>query len=198
MVQPSSTDAERPRQSGNRALGVLFVIGVLALIVSIVLPLVRDRELWCPQHLKQIGSALLLYAMENDHRYPPTLSPLFTGRNAVLNPKALKCPAAAGPDIASSYTYVGGGMTDREGNDTVVAYDANHMHDGFIYVLYGDGHVDGVERPDANYLIAEVTAGHNPPRPRNGPTSQPTTRPTGEEAAPTIQSPAENLGVRPQ
>jgi hypothetical protein len=164
------------------------VIGVLSLAVAVVLPLLpRDRELPCARHLKQIGTALLLYARENNHRYPATLAPLFTGRDPLLDQASLKCPAAAGSDISSSCVYVGNGMTDAESDETVVAYDPNHREDG-IYVLYGDGHVTFLDRSQADYLIAEVTAGHNPPRPRGEATSQPSTRSTGEEGSSAVQS----------
>jgi hypothetical protein len=41
----------------------------------------------------------------------------------------------------------------------------NHGGDG-LNVLYGNGHVDWVPPRDATYLLSELQAGFNPPRPR--------------------------------
>jgi prepilin-type processing-associated H-X9-DG protein len=39
----------------------------------------------------------------------------------------------------------------------------NHDHGG-MNVLYADGHVDFIPMPTAKKIIAELHAGHNPPR----------------------------------
>jgi prepilin-type processing-associated H-X9-DG protein len=49
--------------------------------------------------------------------------------------------------------------------DHVLAYEhlPNHSHGG-MNVLYGDGNVRWVDAADAERLVAELSAGHNPPR----------------------------------
>jgi prepilin-type processing-associated H-X9-DG protein len=56
---------------------VLILIGVVALIISIVIPTIRrmrqtSGRLPCPSHLQQLGQALLLYANENKGSLPRT------------------------------------------------------------------------------------------------------------------------------
>lgn len=67
-----------------------------------------------------------------------------------------------------TYVYVGRGMrasTAPEAADTILAYEHLHHHnnDGMNF-LYGDGHVEFQRHDVAQYFVAEITAGHNPPR----------------------------------
>jgi hypothetical protein len=163
----------------NRITVVLFGIGLLAFFTSIILPyLRRDSEVRCPRSLKQIGSALLLYALDHGHRYPPSLDALFSDSKTGLEAATFKCPGDPEKGV-SAYVYVGRGMTESELPETIVAYDANHEEG--MYVLYGDGHVNFLGPTEGKHALAELAAGHNPPKDPT-PTPTPATNPsvTGE------------------
>ena len=98
-------------------------------------------------------------------------------------PNTNHTPAALGPTTQAtaanihsgghlSYIYLGKGFTSSVAPNVILAYEplSNHYGNG-MNVLFGDGHVEFIHTAEATALIAELTTGHNPPRP-------PTTAPT--------------------
>lgn len=69
------------------------------------------------------------------------------------------------PWLHISYVYAGRGMSAQTAPDAIVLYEtiSNHDEDG-MNVLFADGHVDWFIKRQAVKMIAEVQAGHNPPR----------------------------------
>jgi prepilin-type processing-associated H-X9-DG protein len=134
----------------------------------------------CASNLKQIGLAMMLYANENEGFYPDTIDKLVYRDD--LSSEIFCCPQAsdtpaAGPTTRSlaanlmagghlSYVYLGNGFRDGASVDAVLAHEIlGHHRGGGINVLFGDLHVEFISEPQAKALIAELQAGHNPPRP---------------------------------
>jgi hypothetical protein len=180
--------AQPPGKSNTVAI-VIGVVAVCVLVfgacgVSILLPsLSRAREMAnrvkCAANLKQIGNAAMMYANDNYGAYAPSIEGLVeygipaifvcpacndTPAVAAGTPKATAANVLAGGHL--SYVYVGKGLTSRTARaNAIVAYEplTNHRNQG-MNVLYGDSSVQWLTLPQANAALAELQAGHNPPR----------------------------------
>ena len=114
----------------------------------------------------------------NSGRFPDAI-------NDVLLADAFVCPStndtpAAGPttravaaDLTAgghlSYVYVGKGLTNAAGGNTlagtVLAYEPLSNHGDRMNVVYADAHVEWHDPATGGKIVAELRAGHNPPRP---------------------------------
>jgi prepilin-type processing-associated H-X9-DG protein len=98
-------------------------------------------------NLRQIGQAVQLYVAENNGKLPAALA------DANIEPSVLRSPfadvgAAAQEKAGEDYPYLtGGGLKGPVPPDVVMVYDAVELkkNDG-ANVLYGDGHVEWLER----------------------------------------------------
>lgn len=134
----------------------------------------------CASNLREIGAAAQIFAIEHDGQLPDDITDFF---NEDLIPGVFVCPAthdtpaAAGPTTQAtganveapghcSYVYLGKyWMADELTPNVVVAYEPLKNHQSFgMNVLYGDGRVDWLNASEANKLLAELNAGHNPPQ----------------------------------
>lgn len=134
----------------------------------------------CASNLRQIGQAAELFANENGGRLPENMADFLTQdlvTACFVCPTSNDTPAAAAPTTQAtaanveapghcSYVYLGKDwMADELTENVVLAYEPLSNHGGLgMNVLYGDGHVDWFGFREANKLLAELNAGHNPPR----------------------------------
>jgi prepilin-type processing-associated H-X9-DG protein len=148
----------------------------------------------CASNLRQIGAAMKLYAEVHGGRYPYSLETLILQHNGLgavqfqcptsndeqpphRNPEELAAIlaakgrpdsfalAASRPWTYLSYIYVAGGLGNDASPDAILMYEpiCNHDGDGAT-VLFGDGHVEFLEKRYFRRIVAELQAGHNPPR----------------------------------
>jgi hypothetical protein len=168
---------------GGTRLGWLE-LGLVLLFLLMPVPLSRASEsanrVKCGRCLSRVGTALAQYALANAGRHPPDLATL-VGESR-LEPDDLLCPSsntdkpfpATLPSATASairsnprhcaYVYVGGGLPAPASAKHVLAYEPLLHHGDGMHVLYGDGRVRFLKQAAANHLLAEIAAGHNPPR----------------------------------
>jgi hypothetical protein len=181
--------AAPPRYAGRGiAMATLFVHGVhLAfLLLSMVYAGASEpaNRLACANHLHRVGQSLVFYAVKNDAKYPPSLDLLIL--HGDIPPEMFLCPSA-GDERATgetmedvirafradtrhcSYRYAQALSADAVTGDHVIAYEhlPNHNDNG-MNVLFGNGDVRWVETVEARHVVAELLAGHNPPRALQG------------------------------
>jgi prepilin-type processing-associated H-X9-DG protein len=109
-------------------------------------------------NLRQIGQSVQLYVAENNGKLPATL------RDANVEAAVLHSPFADSPGPAQEkppaddYIYLTPGLKGPVPPDVVMAYDAAELarNDG-ANVLYGDGHVEWLERDGVNKALERAT-----------------------------------------
>jgi hypothetical protein len=180
---------ENVRRRGRLAIEIACVeLCIIALLAFATFNMGRPREtakrVQCASHLRQIGQAMMLYANENGGQHPPTLEPLLATQditsevfccpssNAIkaegATPQQVAQALAANPAKHLSYVYIGPHRNpppplSRRGR--VVCYEPLDNHDGDgMNVLYENGSVEWLDEKRAKHALAELTAGHNPPR----------------------------------
>jgi prepilin-type processing-associated H-X9-DG protein len=133
----------------------------------------------CGSNLRQLGQAMILYANENGGRFPATIADLLTQD---ITSRVFVCPSTNDTEAAMaqtpqataanvtagghlSYVITCAGFRDPPPVNAILAYEplANHGNSG-MNVLFGDGHVEWLLPSEARKLLAELKAGHNPPR----------------------------------
>jgi len=146
--------------------------------VSILLPsLNRAREtanrVKCASNMRQVGQGILLYSNENKGKYPPDQGTIVKTQDLVAN--VFVCPSGDTPqppkfanlDEAakwvnehSDYVYLGVNMNNRVGADVIVLYEKPGAHgQQGMNMLFGDGHVEWEQLPNAMKMIQDQQAG---------------------------------------
>ena len=163
-------------------LGTVVGVALVLLIISILLPSQNGGgthpRVKCASNLRQIGQAILLYANENNGRYPDKLQTLLLTEE--ITSDVFTCPssndtAATGVTTQAiannltagghlSYIYVAKGMNLKTiGDNVVVAYDPLTNHEGTgSNVLFGDGHVEFVPAAKFKSILPKLTAATEP------------------------------------
>ena len=197
--------AAEPRAGGagqsraGMALGVISLVAWSILVLMLPSAIIRSRRaamrVQCMSQLRQIGMASQLYAAQNRGFLPASLDDL-VGPPGMVPPQLFICPAARGdaskPPASSgkygnySYVYLGAGrriQTIRNPAMTPLAYEPPTNHtDGWMNVLYMDGHAEMVQGPQAQAILALTPASVQ--------SSSATTQPSSAAPAAGPQNPA--------
>jgi hypothetical protein len=129
------------KRNSQRLVTVLLLFGIIALLVSIVVPVLnRYRETAgrdpCASNLRQLGQALLLYQMDHKGLWPQRIEEATAPLD--VPPVVLTCIVAEKPFVFLR----GGAVASTLGENDVVAYEPAEYHDGRGgCALFGDGHV---------------------------------------------------------
>jgi prepilin-type processing-associated H-X9-DG protein len=175
----------------RRLTVALVTVALLAAawMVAVLLPSLDRRpvhapRLRCASNLRQIGQGVQIYAYEHKGAFPPDFATLLLLTEDLAS-EAFICPAtddtraegATTQAVATSltmgahhlsYVYTGNGLSVKSSADAVVAYEPLSNHGDGMNVLYADGHVQWLTARLGRRLMAELSAGHNPPRPEDG------------------------------
>ncbi len=86
-------------------------------------------------------------------------STLFYARGATT--KAIQNDLISGNHV--SYIYCAAGLSMPLSDEAILAYEPIADHERGSNVLFGDGHVEFVNKGAMKFCIAELARGHNPP-----------------------------------
>lgn len=155
----------------------LLSLGAWALLTLFFISVDRHNRVACASNLRSIGQAILLYTKEI-HTLPDSFASL--AAECEMNPEYFLCgsstddyqrtlPPADQYKLCDhlSYIYLPSGQSPDILNNPnfILAHEKhqNHHNDGFN-VLFADGHVDWIPKNQMTHILAELKAGHNPPR----------------------------------
>jgi hypothetical protein len=155
-------------------LGILNVLGWTAyfiVVVALVVPAMNQVrtaavQVVCNAQMRQIHTALTMYADENKGAFPPNLAGLSNLKSSQV-PQGLtfNCPSpSSGTGSGAPYVYVGAGKTKHSPQQTILLYEPLSNHTSGANFLYASGIVQFHTASAAQRLIRELEAGHNPPR----------------------------------
>jgi len=76
-IQFISANAVRSKRTGFTVIEILIVLVILAVLAGILIPIIgmgmaKANQMACASNMKQIGTAMLLYANDNNGDLPPT------------------------------------------------------------------------------------------------------------------------------
>jgi prepilin-type processing-associated H-X9-DG protein len=162
-------------------LGVLNIALSLAMAATLPFALMRARRaamtVACASNLRSIGQLAMIYATQNRGYFPPTIDQLAATMPGGAGASIFVCPACgANPAkppvlvtnmVRSHYLYAPPAARIsqvKQPGRVVLAYEPPGHHDnGGINVLFCDGHVEFLTGVTVPKIVAELTAGQNPP-----------------------------------
>ena len=162
-------------------LGVLNIVLSLIMVTTLPFALLRARRaamtVACASNLRSIGQLAMIYATQNNGYFPPTIDQLAATMPGGTGASVFVCPACgANPakppvlvtsKVSSHYLYAPPAARIsqvKQPGRVVLAYEPPGHHDnGGINLLFCDGHVEFVTGAAVPKIVAELTAGQNPP-----------------------------------
>jgi prepilin-type processing-associated H-X9-DG protein len=146
-----------------------------AMMVGVALPALNrprmtSNRVKSASNLRQIGQGMLLYANENRGKYPKTMGEIFLTEDLTIevfvNPETKNQPPrdknkdeqALWVNTSSDYEYLGAGKTSSATADVILAHEKIRPNAQGLNILYGDGHVEFVQLPQAQQMIATQKA----------------------------------------
>jgi len=191
---PLPLDYAPPAPRGRRwyqftLVELLIILGIIAVLVAILLPTrsdgYRSAQTQCASNLRAVAQQIFVYANVNGGALPESLQTMLrdpscamSNNNLLVCPRGKQTPSKARtltdlakdlddhPGIHLSFTYVGAGRTIGMPGPSraVLLYELAGNHAAGSNVLFADGHVEFLPLARFQRLLAELTAGHNPPR----------------------------------
>ena len=133
------------RLAGFSIVELLVVIGIIALLISILMPTLskarqQAKQVQCASNLRQIGIILLNYANDNngqlfpydfgsnclDHN-PPDPWPVYAFKPPIWNPPIMICPAD--PDPVAQHSYLlNAHLEGAQNNTNKDIHYSTHIH----------------------------------------------------------------------
>jgi prepilin-type processing-associated H-X9-DG protein len=175
--------ADELHGAGRRMAQAGIVLGMVNLVISFVVlaasfPAMgrarqRAQEIQCASNLRQVATAMIMYASSNQNALPPDLDALVPFFGSAQSAAAVcTCPGAkvhgvppatVGRAITSSYIYVPPGVQRlnqiRSPATTVAVYEPLADHGGRdANVLFWDGHVELLQGAAAQATVARLQA----------------------------------------
>jgi prepilin-type processing-associated H-X9-DG protein len=147
---------------------LLLLLGGLVFLSSMGRAKPIAQRAQCGTNEHQLVTAIFDYAQKNGGNLPASLQVLRGPVSSTSNSaaKIFHCPTGPG-----DYIYVGAGMNlSTAAKGTILLYEppTNHKDSKTgkpaMNVGYADGSVRTIVQPQADKIIAELKAGHNPPR----------------------------------
>ncbi|HML76129.1 MAG TPA: hypothetical protein PKB02_16685, partial [Anaerohalosphaeraceae bacterium] len=150
----------RSRYQGSGAEISATSIAGAAMGVAILMPAVSKAKMTAQSviaasDLKQIGIACIMYADDNDDKFPPNLE---AAKEYLGTDKVLESPRKPKDFTGPSYIYIPG-QTTKSPIGNILAYEAPECsRDGKINVLFLDGHVEIMSLADFHKKLDETNA----------------------------------------